>query len=152
MIRFFSRLGQGERGVAVTELALTAPVLALLVMGVIDISNGFSRKLSLEQGAQRAIEKVMQTTEDTTPDATLKSEAAIQANVTEDKVTVRYRSFCDAVENLIYDTPCSGTQKESNYLTVTVRDDFRPMFPTQFVGMSQDGAFRLSVSAGMRIQ
>ena len=48
------------------ELALVAPVLALMVIGIVDMSNAFSRKLALEQGAQRASRKIMQTTE-TTP-------------------------------------------------------------------------------------
>ena len=54
------RLLRDERGAAVIELALVAPVLALMVIGIVDISNAYSRKLALEQGAQRAIEKIMQ--------------------------------------------------------------------------------------------
>ena len=34
----------------------------LMTIGVVDISNAFGRKLTLEQAAQRAIEKIMQTT------------------------------------------------------------------------------------------
>ena len=33
-----------------------------MTIGVVDMSNAFGRKLALEQAAQRAIEKVMQTT------------------------------------------------------------------------------------------
>ena len=35
-----------------------------MAIGIVDMSNAFSRKLTLEQGAQRAIEKIMQTTQE----------------------------------------------------------------------------------------
>src|SRR5687768_7294573 len=62
MIRRLSSLRRDERGAAIIELAIVAPVLALLTIGVVDMANGFATKLKLEQAAQRAIEKVMQTT------------------------------------------------------------------------------------------
>ena len=40
-----------EKGAAIIELALVAPIFALMTVGVVDMSNAFSRKLALEQGA-----------------------------------------------------------------------------------------------------
>ena len=71
-----------ERGAAIIELALVAPILALTVIGIVDMSNAYSRKLALEQGAQRAIEKIMQTTQGDTVDDTIKNEAVCQVNGT----------------------------------------------------------------------
>jgi Flp pilus assembly protein TadG len=68
------------RGTAVIEMALVAPVLAVGVIGMVDISNAYSRKLGLEQGAQRAIEKIMNTTETATVEATLANEVQCQVN------------------------------------------------------------------------
>ena len=63
MIAFlFRSLRSDDRGAAVIEMALVAPVFALMVIGISDMSNAYSQKLALEQGAQRSIEKVMQTT------------------------------------------------------------------------------------------
>src|SRR3954468_21286617 len=76
MIRLFSN----ERGAAVIEMAMVAPVLALGVIGIVDISNAYSRKLALEQGTQRAIEKIMNTTENATVEATLADEVRCQVN------------------------------------------------------------------------
>ena len=61
-------------------MALIAPVLALGVIGIIDVSNAYSRKLALEQGAQRAVEKIMNTTETATVEATLANEVQCQVN------------------------------------------------------------------------
>ena len=81
MIRLaFPRLAADQGGAAVIELALIAPVLALTVIGVVDMSNAYSRKLALEQGAQRAVEKIMQTTETSTVENTLTTEAVCQVN------------------------------------------------------------------------
>src|SRR6476659_6639670 len=60
------KLRHDQRGAAVIELAIAAPVLAMLVIGMSDITIAYGRELDLEQGAQRAIEKVMQTTGDQT--------------------------------------------------------------------------------------
>ena len=75
MLRTIQGLLCEEDGAAVIELALIAPVLALTVIGIVDMSNAYSRKLALEQAAQRAVEKIAQTTETATVEATLANEA-----------------------------------------------------------------------------
>jgi Flp pilus assembly protein TadG len=101
MIRGLARLARNERGAAVIELALVAPILATLVIGITDVSIAYGHKLELEQAAQRAIEKVGQTTGDKTPEATIQKEAVCQINganedgtckegrITTDNVTVK---------------------------------------------------------------
>jgi Flp pilus assembly protein TadG len=153
MLAHFSNLLKCERGTAVTELALAAPMLAVLVMGITDASMAFSRKLELEQGAQRAIEKQMQTTGDDTPEGTIKSEAAAQANVSTDNVSVEYIRLCNGTRQTSYNTLCTGTQVTSLYLTVTVFENFRPMFPLFDLGPKQsDGSYLIVAKAGIRTQ
>lgn len=169
------KLGRDDRGAAIIELALVAPVLAVMVVGVVDLSNAFGRKLGLEQGAQRAIEKVMQTTGDDTVEATIKTEVVCQINGTNDdgsckstpitaadNVTVTYRLECtnsagamtsSETENAdTFDsTECpAGTTTEARYLQVTVTDLYTPMFPLHFSGADADGSYPLSATAGMR--
>ena len=40
---FLSRLKRDRRGVATIELALYAPMLAFITIGVVDMSNAFGR-------------------------------------------------------------------------------------------------------------
>src|SRR5688572_11508544 len=115
-----------ERGAAVIELALVAPILALMTIGIIDVSQAFNRRLTLEQAAQRAIEKVMQTTGNTTPEATIKTEAAAQGDVSEDDVLVSYRLECDG-EEVDFETECDEGAAESRWLQVTVSGTYEPM-------------------------
>jgi Flp pilus assembly pilin Flp len=139
-----------ERGAAVIELALTAPFLALLTIGIIDVSQAFGRKLTLEQAAQRAVEKVMQTTGETTPEETIKAEAAAQGDISEDDVTVSYRLECNGEEEVDFDIECEVGESETRYLLVTVNGTYTPMFPAHYFGNDDDDVYHMSAQAGVR--
>ena len=139
-----------DRGAAVIELALIAPVLALMTIGVIDVSQAFSRKLVLEQAAQRAVEKVMQTTGSTTPEGTIKAEAAAQAGVAESDVTVSYRLECDGEKVDDFNTKCADDEVEARYLMVSVNGTYTPMFPAHFFSDDTDKIYHMTAIAGVR--
>lgn len=147
---FSRKLIRDDRGAAVIELALIAPILALMTMGIVDVSQAFNRKLTLEQAAQRAIEKVMQTTGNTTPEGTIKEEAAAQGDVSEDDVTVTYRLECDGEVQADFNTECSPGQKTARWLMVTVAGTYEPMFPTHFYSDESDKIYHMTATAGMR--
>jgi Flp pilus assembly protein TadG len=154
LVHRLRRLREDNSGVAVLELALAAPILALMMIGVADLSNAYSRKLQLEQAAQRSIEKIMQTTAETTPDATLQAEAVAQAGMglTTSDVTVTYSLYCDMVKAASADGNCDPGKKESRYIEVTVVDDYTPMFPLHFAPITADGKYIIRAVAGMRTQ
>jgi Flp pilus assembly protein TadG len=171
-------LRSNERGAAVIELALVAPVLALGIIGIVDMSNAYSEKLALEQGAQRAIEKIMQTTANDTVENTLATEAVCQVNgttttnnvttcntspITTSNVTVTYRRECTnsggAVtttsysSNSAYDSGscASGTVREADYIQIALSSTYTPMFPIHFASFN-GSAYPISATAGMRIK
>ena len=163
-------LGTNEQGAAIIELALIAPIFALMAIGVVDMSNAYSRKLALEQGAQRAIENIMQTTGDDTVEGTLANEAICQVNgmnndgtcktspITAANVTVSDSLECVDGDGTIhemddFDANCLPTQTASRYISVTLTDKYVPMFPVHFGSFNaQDGTYHLSATAGMRTQ
>lgn len=173
MKRHPSKLARNERGAVIIELAIVAPVLALMAIGVIDLSNAYSRKLALEQGAQRAIEKIMQTTADTTVEATLTNEALCQVNgttaagvcntspITASNVTVSYRLECidsggtmttrSSTNATTFDTyACpAGTPKDARYIQIALTDSYQAMFPVHFKGWTSTG-YSIAATAGMR--
>lgn len=176
MIGLRRKLFQNEQGAAIIELALVAPVLACMVIGIVDMSNAYSRKLAIEQGAQRAVEKIMQTTEDDTVEGTLTTEVICQVNgtnadgtckttpLTASNVTVSWRLECKDSGGAITtqtstdaaafdDLTCnSGTVKEARYVQVAVNDTYTPMFSVHFAGINGDGTYHISSVAGMRTQ
>ena len=161
-----------DRGTATIELAIFAPILALMVIGVADMSNAFNRKLGVEQGAQRAIEKIMQTTATSTVENTLKDEAVCQVNgvnssgvcktspITTANVTVNFRQDCttgstvttrSTTDSTTFDAwTCSTGQTEARYIEVVVNDKYTPMFPIHFAGLNSDGTYHMTATAGMR--
>lgn len=42
----------GERGASIVELALIAPVMVLIVMGIIDLARGYQMQIQLENAAR----------------------------------------------------------------------------------------------------
>lgn len=167
-------LAASDRGAAVIELALISPVLAVMVAGIVDMSNAFSHKLTLEQGAQRAIERIMQTTATDTVENTLKNEVVCQVDgtnadgtcksspITTANVTVTFRLECtdgsgnttsqSNTDPTTFDTyTCAGgTVTQAKYIEVTVTNTYTPLFPIHFYAINADGTYHLSATAGMR--
>ena len=156
MRRGLSCLGRDERGAALIELALAAPILTVLLMGATDVGLAFSRKLALEQGAQRAVEKVMQTTQLSTVQGTIADEVAVQADVRTDQVTVTFPKYCND-RKLPSDTAglpvgeCNSGETPSWYIQVVVIDDYEPLFSSVSLGTKlANGKYRIVAKAGMR--
>ena len=152
ILRLLARLKDDDRGAAIIELALVAPILATMTIGVIDLSNGFSRKLALEQAAQRSVEKVMQTTGEKSVDDTIKDEAAEAAGIPSDHVTVTYTLTCAGVTQADYATECADDRTEVRYTEVSLWDTYTPMIPVRMAGMQSDGSYRLTAVNGIRTQ
>lgn len=150
MMRKLASLRSDERGAAIIELAIIAPVLALLTVGVVDMANGFGRKMKLEQAAQRAVEKVMNTTGQTTVEATIVQEASQQAEVTSDKVTVNFRMECNGAVSTAVE--CQPNETEAKWISVVVEDQYRPLFPLHFKGINSDGTYHIRAEAGVRVE
>lgn len=175
MRKLLQQLLNDRRGSAIIEMAIVAPVLATGVIGIVDISNAYSRKLALEQGAQRAIEKIMNTTETATVEATLSSEVQCQVNgsttsggvttcntSSTQTITVTWRLDCiDSSNNITTQTTtssstydgwtCASGSTAERYVSVNVTDKYTPLFPVHFLGYtSSDGTYHISATAGVR--
>ena len=162
MMRRLRKLARDRSGTATIELALCAPILAMMVIGVSDVSIAYGKKLELEQAAQRAMEKVAQTTGEATPEDTIKKEAVCQYNgndssgtcimtapITTANVTVAYVLKCDGIVTA-YNLDCTSTQTELRYITTVVTDTYTPMFNLHF-GTNSEGTYHLAGKAGVRV-
>ena len=160
MIARLRSLARDNRGAALIELAIVAPVLGLMTVGVIDMANAFGQKLKLEQAAHRSIEKIMQTTGVLTVEQTVAAEAVCQYNgvntdgscktapITVANVTVTHRLECDAVVSTAAD--CAEGEVEARWIQVSVWDEYEPMFPIHFSGIEANGKYMVTATAGIR--
>ena len=159
MIRKLRNLCADDRGTSLIEMALATPLLAAVLMGMVDLSRAYSERLQLEQVTQRAIEKVFNNQTQSTSYNTLKAEAVSAAQdagytaVTASNVTVDYWLECNGTRASNYDTPCPNGQVYARYLNIQIQKKFTPYFGTKyFPGANSDGTFTLRADAGIRTQ
>ena len=152
MMNLINTLRRDQRGAAIIEMAMAAPILSLMLIGMVDLSRGYSAKLQLEQAAQRSIEKVMQGSKNTTVYDSLKTEAATAAGVAQTAVTVDYWLECNGSRAADYETNCATGQTYARYLSVEITKVYTPMFKMKFLGAKADGTYDLKGKAGIRVQ
>lgn len=159
MMTRFTRLAHDESGASIIELALVAPILASLLIGMVDLSRAYSSKLLLEQAAQRSIEKVQQYQASSSTPVLLQNEAATAAqeagftNVTASDVTVDFWLECNGVRAANYESTCATGETYGRWVSVDVQAKFTPMFKSRrWPRANSDGTFTLHGIAGMRTQ
>jgi len=159
MTRRIKSLGRDESGASLIEMALAMPVLASLLIGMVDISRAYSAKLQLEQAAYRAIEKVQQYNTTASTYDTLKSEAASAATaagftgVTDSNVTIDFWLECNGTRSGDYNSVCAPNQTYARWVTVDINANFTPMFASRrWPGANTNGTFTLHGRAGLRTQ
>ena len=145
-------LYRDTRGAAVIELALAAPILALMIIGMSDMARAYSTKLQLEQASQRSIEKVMNGQANTTVAAALKTEAATTAGVPETQVTVDYWLECNGARAASYESSCTTGQVQRRYMSVHINKTFTPIFKIKFGAAKTNGYYTLHGKTSVRIQ
>lgn len=158
MIGRLLKLRRDERGTSVIELALVAPILASMVIGIIDLSRAYSARLQLEQAAQRSIEKIQAGTASLSTFATLKAEAAAAAGVSPTAVQVEYWLECNGTKmtgdtmDEAYEQNCPNGQTYARYLEVRIWKNFDPVLTDKFFDVEADGSIKLLGQSGLRLQ
>jgi Flp pilus assembly protein TadG len=159
MIRHMTSLARDDRGASIIEMAMAMPVLASLLIGMVDISRAYSAKLQLEQAANRAVEKVQQYQASESTYTTLRGEAGTAAraagfsSVADSDVVIDYWLECNGTRAADYDTTCPSGQTYARWVTVDIPGTFTPMFSSRrWPGANTDGSFTLHGKAGLRTQ
>lgn len=143
-----------SRGTSVLELALAAPVLMLLVIGIADLGRGLSASFALNQSLQRTLEKAVVSNR-RSDFAYLRTEAAAAAGVPQSNVTVDAWLECDGTKKASFDDSCAAGQQVTRYVEITIDSSFVPSFSYSyrwFGGVPQGGAIPLQSKAAVRIQ
>ncbi len=159
MIAKLRSLAAEERGTSLIELALTAPLFASFLIGMVDVSRAYSFKLGLQQVVQRSIEKVQQYQENTSTFSTIQNELVAAANsagytdVTSSDVSLDYWLECDGTRQADYNSKCADGAAYARYVSVRVQSEFTPLFQSSyFPGANANGTYTIDAQAGMRTQ
>ena len=139
---------------AAVELALAAPILASMVIGLVDISMSYSEKMRLEQVAQRTIERVQVTQFKTSMETTFETEAQTEAG-TGSSADLIFWLECNGTKMTgasAYTTGCTAGQTIARYVQVDVQKNFSPIMLSRFMNANANGSITLHGVAGVRIQ
>lgn len=151
MMNRLSSLARDSAGTSTIELGLLAPILATMLIGLVDISTAYSDMLRLEQVAQRAIEKVQQNTFTTSMETTIEAEAAAAAG-TGATADLTFWLECNGTVQGTYSSTCSDGETYARYVQINVQKDYTPVIMAKFAGSQSNGNITLNGIAGIRIQ
>ena len=149
---FLKRLGADRSGLSVVELGLVAPVLALFIAGMIDLSQGLAERHALHQAINRSFELMVAVPPNGDPDEAdvdygyLITEAAAVAGVAEDAVTLERWLQCGEtrMDDYTADCPDEPGNEPARYLSMEIEKPFNGNFYT--------GTITIVASSSIRIQ
>jgi hypothetical protein len=122
-----STLPAHARGVATIELAILAPFLALMIVGMSDMALGYSAKLALEQAATRTAQLGSIQGPRDNEYQYLRGEAALAANVPVSNVTLDLWLECNGQRQTAYPGSCVGGQQIARYFSIAMTGTYRPL-------------------------
>jgi hypothetical protein len=137
-------------------MGFVAPILATLMMGIADLTMGFGAKFSLEQAAQRTLERT-RIADSGSDYSYLRAEAAAAANVPESQVTVDAWLECDGTRQAAFTGTCTEAQSIARYVQITIVSYYDTIFPygvlaQKFASQYSNGNLRISADASVRVQ
>lgn len=160
MIALFRKLRRDERGASIVELALVAPFMAAMVIGMTDLARAYSMKLQLEQIAQRTIEQVEQqksvaTSYNTALTAEATAAAADAGFTTGNTITPDSWLECGtSPTHLTLTDSCTTTgDATARYVSLSISRSYTPFFRSRhWPGANSQGNITVSGYAALRMQ
>lgn len=154
MMRWTKSLLADERGNSFIEMAFVAPILAALLVGMIDISRAYSDRVDLEQAAQRTVEKVQISNYIQSDDTTLKSEAETAAGPGSTATVTEWLQCGSDTTQLDYASgTCANGVATARFIQISITKNFTPLFTNSvFANKNADGTVTLHATAGVRVQ
>lgn len=153
MTTFIHRLSRDERGNSFVEMALIAPVFAVLLVSTVDISRAYAARIELEQAAQRATERVqaIQYVEDDKDDIKADAEEAAGTGAT---ATVTDWLQCGtSTTKKAYSDTCADGEVMARYVQVSISKTYTPLFTKSvFKDKTSTGKVPLVGKSGVRVQ
>ena len=146
------RLAGDRRGASILELGLVLPVIMVLLLGLIDVASLYSARMSLQQAAARALERV-QVGNSRSDFAFVRTEAATAAGVDESQVEVVTWLECNQVRQPDSTTDCASGQQRARYVQVTITSAYDSYFRYSPLGArNANGDVPMTAQSSVRYQ
>lgn len=116
-----------ERGASIIELALTLPILGFLLLGSVDMGMGYTKRLSLQQAANRTLEMGVVRGEVNSSYSYLQDVGASVSGQPSSNVTIDNWLACDNVRQSSFDGTCGSSEQTARYLSVKIVGSYQPV-------------------------
>ena len=154
-------LARDEGGATLVEFGLFFPILALMLLGTIDLGMGLATKFRLEQAAQRTIELATLGSRPRADYTFLVAEAVEAARVPAAQVTLTQWLECRTSTGTTrretnFNGACQTDEQTARYVTISIWEDYEAMFASipllGQIGSGPNGSIRLTADSGVRVQ
>ena len=144
-------LARDERGTSLIEFGFLVPFLALLTMGVIDLSRGLAERFALQQAVNRGLElvparpAVASATSNDVDYSFVKTEveaAAKELKTGPAQVTLERWLECSGGNPKLINETCASGEDVARYLRVRVTKNFTGEFYYKTIPMAASGTLR----------
>ncbi len=140
-------LARDERGTGLIEFGFLVPFLAVLTMGIIDLSRGLAERFAIQQAVARGLELVESRSATGSATATdadynfalVEAQAAAGTGAT---VTMTRWLECDGVNSGAATGTCADGQDSARYLRLRITKNFQGEFYYSTIPMTATGAVR----------
>ncbi|HYW16289.1 MAG TPA: TadE/TadG family type IV pilus assembly protein [Allosphingosinicella sp.] len=151
-MRLIRALARDERGTSLIEFGFLVPFLALLTMGVIDLSRGLAERFALQQAVSRGLELVQ--AKPAVANATsgdvdyefVKEEVAAAADPDNKdpstQVILTRWLECNGGDPKLVDSTCAAGEDVARYLRVRVTKNFIGEFYYKTIPLAASGTLR----------
>lgn len=150
LLATWRRLRRDERGVAFVEFAFMAPILAVFVLAIADLSRGIAQQMAMQSAVNRSLELLLvrsptaSNTASSIDYSSIRQEAATAAGVPLTQTSMSQYLLCDGTRAASFESTCATGQDTARYISVTVNKNF--------VGNLYTGTVALTATASLRIQ
>lgn len=127
ILNYLQKFNRSTSGVAATEFALIAPIVLILMLSVVDVSNAVSESFDLKTAARVGAEYALNNSDDI---AGIRAAAIAATNNTTSTFTIASTVFCecDKVALVCGQTCPLDASVPNQYVRVSVQDSFSPLF------------------------
>ncbi len=126
------KLFSNQDGVAAIELAIAAPVLATMSLGMFDVANAVAKRNSMQQASAEVALLVMAKPPVSGNVNYIKAAAAAATGLDVEDINAEITHFCNDVEQETLD--CEDDEDSASYVVVNLNDSYTPVWVNFGVG------------------
>lgn len=155
--RNVGRVLRDSRGSALIEFGVAVPLLAFMIMIIVDSSRGVAAKSRLEAAAARTLEKVSASTGAGSDYSAYRTEAANASGQPVANVTLDTWLECNRVRQSSFNGTCPTGEEMGRYLSIAIRGTYNPLFNAQalagmYGGTAMGSSVAIEGDAMLRLQ